>query len=50
MKYLEKHNVLPGILVTTYEILPFLKTMKIKVADQFVILGVDVANLIFAEK
>lgn len=49
MKYLEKHNTLPGTFVTLTEILPFNKTIKLKVANLSMILGLDVADLIFAE-
>ncbi len=49
MKYLEFHNALPGSIATIAEVLPFNKTIKLKIDGQSVILGLDVANNIFVE-
>lgn len=49
LKYLEKYCVLPGTQATIIEVLSFNKTIKINVAGQSVILGMDVANSIFVE-
>ena len=49
MKYLELHNALPGSSVMILEILPFNKTIKIKIGRQSVILGMDVAANIYVE-
>jgi DtxR family transcriptional regulator, Mn-dependent transcriptional regulator len=49
MKYLEVHNALPGSIATIIEVLPFNKTITLKIDDQSVILGLDVACNIFVE-
>ncbi len=50
MKYLEINNVVPGSTAAITEIMPFNKTMKLKIADLSVILGFDIANNIYVEK
>ena len=49
MKYLELNNMLPGSIATVAEVLTFNKTIKLTIAGQPIILGLEVASNIFVE-
>jgi len=49
MNYLEENLVLPGNIASIQEVLPFNKTIQIKIIEKSVTIGFDVADRIFAE-
>jgi len=49
MKFLEKNLVLPGNVANIQEILPFNKTVQIKINEKLVTIGFDISDKIFAE-
>lgn len=49
MKFLEENLVLPGNMADIQEVLPFNKTIQIKIKEKPVTLGFDIADKIFAE-
>jgi len=49
MKFLEKNLVLPGNIAEIQEVLPFNKTIQLKIIDKRVTIGFDIADKISAE-
>ena len=49
MKFLEKNLVLPGNIAEIQEVLPFNKTIQLKIKDKRVTIGFDIADKISAE-
>ena len=49
MRFLEEYLVLPGNIADIQEILPFNKTIQIKIKEQLVTIGFDIADKIYAE-
>jgi DtxR family Mn-dependent transcriptional regulator len=49
MNFLEENLILPGNIASIQEVLPFKKTIRIKIIEKLVTIGFDVADRIFAE-
>jgi len=49
MRFLEENFILPGNIADIQEILPFNKTILIKIKEKLVTIGFDIANKIYAE-
>jgi DtxR family Mn-dependent transcriptional regulator len=50
LKFLETNQILPGKQVKIVELLPFNKTIALKIDSQVITLGFDIAKSIFVEK